>query len=245
VDAPVVTTNHGPFDDELGTYYAAIAEAVPVVAISRHHASTAGNTPIAAMIHHGVEVDRFPSGDGCGGYAAFVGRMTTDKGVHRAAEIARRAGIPLRIAGKLRDPSEHDYFEREVAPLLGDDVVYVGELGGDDKVELLAGAACLLNPISWPEPFGMVMIEALACGTPVVATPHGSVPEIVTDGLTGFVCETDDDLADAVLRAPDLDRSACRSDARERFSAERMVADHLELYERVARQSLDVVTAAG
>jgi glycosyltransferase involved in cell wall biosynthesis len=235
VGAPVVTTNHGPFDEEFGRYYEAIAGSVPVIAISRHHASTALKTPIAAVIHHGVEVDRFPFGNGGGGYAAFVGRMTPDKGVHRAVQIARAAGVPLRIAGKLREPAEHDYFDRELAPILGGEVSYVGELGGDDKLRLMAEASCLLNPIDWPEPFGMVMIEALACGTPVVATPCGSVPEIVTDGVTGFVCDKDAHLAAVMSQVSGLDRRACRDDVTSRFSADRLVADHLQLYEQIGR----------
>jgi glycosyltransferase involved in cell wall biosynthesis len=234
---PVVTTNHGPFDGELGDLYRAIADSVAVIAISEHHARSAAGIPVAAVIHHGVDVDAFPEGDGQGGYALFLGRMSPDKGVHAAARIARQAGVPLRIAAKMREPSEQAYFEQEVAPLLGDGIEYVGEVGGRDKLELLADAACLLNPLAWPEPFGMVMIEALACGTPVVATARGSVPEIVTHGTTGFVADRDEELAEALRRVADLDRDRCRKEAAARFSTARMVADHVELYERVARAS--------
>lgn len=232
-DLPVVTTNHGPFEGELHDYYRAIARSVPIIAISEHHARTAGDVPVAAVIHHGLDVDSFPLGDGSGGYALFLGRMSPDKGVDAAARIARIAGVPLMIAAKMREPAEHSYFEEHIAPLLGDGVSYVGEVGGQDKLDLLAGAACLLNPLAWPEPFGMVMIEALACGTPVVATPCGSVPELIADGETGFIRESETDLAAAVRRAPALDRSRCRKEASERFSSERMVADHLALYARV------------
>jgi glycosyltransferase involved in cell wall biosynthesis len=232
-DVPVVTTNHGPFDGELGALYKAIADTVPVIAISHHHAATAGAIPIAAVIHHGVDVDAFPLGAGDGDYALFLGRMSPDKGVHVAARVARRAGVPLRIAAKMREPDELAYFEQEVAPLLGGGVDYVGEVGGRDKLDLLAGARCLLNPLAWPEPFGMVMIEALACGTPVVATPCGSVPEIVTDGVTGYVAPDEAGLAAAVARVGALDRSRCRKEAADRFATERMVADHLALYRQV------------
>ncbi len=133
-----------------------------------------------------------------------------------------------------RSPAERAYFDAMVAPLLGGDIEYLGEVGGDAKPELLGSARCLLNPIAWPEPFGMVMIEALACATPVVATPMGSVPEIVDDGVTGFLRSTENDLADALLRVDELDRLTCRRVACERFSAERMAADHLRLYEAVA-----------
>lgn len=232
-DVPVVTTNHGPFDGELGALYRAIGDRVPVVAISQHHASSAPGIPVAAAIHHGVDVDTFPLGGGGGGYALFLGRMSPDKGVHTAARIARDAGVALRIAAKMREPAEHAYFSEEVAPLLGDGVEYVGEVGGADKLDLLADSACLLNPIAWPEPFGMVMIEALACGTPVVATPWGSVPELIRDGITGFIRADARDLVDALRRVGSIDRGQCRKEAAERFSTERMVADHLALYERV------------
>jgi glycosyltransferase involved in cell wall biosynthesis len=230
-DVPIVTTNHGPFAGELGALYRAIAAHVPVVAISAHHASTAAGTPIAAVIHHGVDVDAWPLGGGDGGYALFLGRMSPDKGVDAAARIARAAGVPLRIAAKMREPTEHRYFAEQVAPLLGDGVEYVGEVGGRDKLDLLTGARCLLNPIAWPEPFGMVMVEALACGTPVVATPFGSVPELVTDGVTGFVRAGEDELAAAVAEVDQLDRGRCRKEAADRFSTPRMVADHVALYE--------------
>lgn len=232
-DIPVVTTNHGPFNGELGDLYRAIAGTVPVIAISAHQAASAEGIPLAGVIHHGIDVDRFPLGAGDGGYALFLGRMSPDKGVHRAAAVARRAGVPLRIAAKMREPLEHAYFVEAVAPLLGAGVEYVGEVGGADKVELLAGATCLLNTIAWPEPFGMVMIEALACGTPVVATPCGSVPEILTEGVTGLVRAEDGALAAALADVAQLDRGRCRKEVAARFSAERMVADHVALYEKV------------
>ncbi len=231
-DLPVVTTNHGPFDDDLSAFYAALAGRVPLICISHHQASTAP-VPVAAVIHHGIDVAEHRPGAGEGGYALFLGRMSPDKGVHVAARVAQRAGMPLRIAAKMREPAERAYFEQAVAPLLGGSVEYVGEVGGAAKHELLAGAACLLNPIAWPEPFGMVMIEALAAGTPVVATPCGAAPEIVEDGVTGFLASGEDALVDALRRAPGLDRAACRRSAKERFSVDRMVAGHVDLYRRV------------
>ncbi|MGI8661933.1 MAG: glycosyltransferase family 4 protein [Acidimicrobiales bacterium] len=230
---PIVTTNHGPFDSELGDLYRAISDDIAVIAISQHQASLADGVRVAAVIHHGIDVDAVPFGAGDGGYALSLGRMCEDKGVHVAARIARDVGMPLLIAAKLRDPKEHIYFNEQVAPLLGGGVEFVGEVGGAAKTRLLAGAGCLLNPLSWPEPFGMVMIEALACGTPVVSTPVGSVPEIVDDGITGFLRATEDELAAALLKVDDLDRAACRSAARERFSTDRMVAAHVALYESI------------
>ncbi len=236
-DVPLVTTNHGPFEREFGDLYRAIAGRVPVIAISHHHASTAGDIAVAGVIHHGLDVDAFPLGDGDGGYALFLGRMSPDKGVDVAVRVARQAGVSLRIAAKMREPAEVAFFEQQIAPMLGDGVAYVGEVGGRDKLDLLAGARCLINPIAWPEPFGMVMIEALAVGTPVVATPKGSAPEIVTDEVTGFIGAYEDELAAAVACASELDRSACRKDAAARFSTERMVADHLDLFAKIVRSA--------
>lgn len=230
---PVVTTNHGPFGGELRDCYRLLGRRVPIVAISRHQAATAGEIPIAGVIHHGVDLGAYPPGDGTGGYALFLGRMNPDKGVHRAITVAREAGVPLIIAAKMREPAEQEYFEQAVRPLLGSGAEYIGEVGGREKVELLQKAVCLLNPIDWPEPFGMVMIEALATGTPVVATPCGAAPEIVDHGTTGFLVADDPGLAHALAAVADLDRSACRRAAEERFSLERMAADHLALYARV------------
>jgi glycosyltransferase involved in cell wall biosynthesis len=233
---PVVTTNHGPFDDDLTPIYAAISHRVAVVAISHHQASTARGVRIARVIHHGIDVDEVPYGDGSGGYACFLGRMVPSKGVREAALTARLAGVPLRIAAKMREPLEREYFEQGVRPLLGRDVEYLGELSAQEKYHLLGGAVAMINPIQWPEPFGLVMIESLACGTPVVATPCGSVPEIVQDGVTGFVRKKLSTLAEALTNAARLDRRVCREAAIFSFSTSRMVTRHLKLYRHLLDQ---------
>jgi glycosyltransferase involved in cell wall biosynthesis len=230
---PLVTTNHGPFDADLEPLYRLLGRDVSVVAVSHHQASTAPDVPVGAIIHHGIDVERFPVGRGDGGYLLFLGRVNPTKGIVPAIRAARAAGTALRIAAKCREPAERDYFEQQIRPLLGGDVEFVGEVGGVDKLELLGGAAALLNPIAWPEPFGLVMIEALACGTPVIATHNGAAPEIVRDGLTGFIGNTHDELVDAINQVGTIDRAACRSDTEVRFSAERMVDEHLAHYERV------------
>lgn len=229
---PVITTNHGPFEADLAAVYRSIAGRVPIIAISHHQASTSRGIPIAAVIHHGVDVEAVPIGSGNGDYALCLGRMSPDKGIHIAINVARRAGIPLRIAAKMREPDERVYFAERVKPLLGGDVEYVGEIGGDAKHQLLADARCLLNPIAWSEPFGMVMVEALAAGTPVIGTPFGAAPEIVDDGLTGFLRTDEDSLVTAVAKLDEIDRAACRRAVEERFSMQRMAADHVAAYER-------------
>jgi glycosyltransferase involved in cell wall biosynthesis len=233
-ELPVVTTNHGPFNADLVDLYRVLAKRVPVIAISRHQASTALGVPIAAVIHHGVDLAEFPEGSGGGGYALFLGRMHPGKAPHIAAAVARKAGMPLRIAAKMREPEERAYFDTMVRPLLGTDVTYVGEVDREGRLELLSGAECLLNPIAWPEPFGMVMIEALACGTPVLTTDCGAAPEIVQDGVVGFVRSRPSDLVEALGRIGEIDRLACRARVEARFSAKRMVAEHIAVYEQAA-----------
>jgi glycosyltransferase involved in cell wall biosynthesis len=230
---PIVTTNHGPFTRDTTAHFAEVAEHAAVVAISHHQRSTAPTVPVAAVIHHGVDLAVFPEGRGDGGYLLFLGRMNPDKGVHRAIEIARAAGKRLVIAAKMWEPAERAYFEDQVEPLLGADAVYVGEVGGALKLRLLGGAEALINPIRWPEPFGMVMIEALACGTPVLSFAEGAAPEIIEHERSGFLCADDADMSALIGEVPSLDRAACRARVETRFSADRFVAEHVALYRRL------------
>ncbi|MDA8313175.1 MAG: glycosyltransferase family 4 protein [Actinomycetota bacterium] len=245
VDRPVVTTNHGPFSEGLDEYYRALAGRIPVIAISHAQARTAGDLPLAGVVHHGIDPARFPQGDGRGDYAVFLGRITASKGAHVAAQVALTAGIPLIIAGKCEEPQEIAYFTEHVKPLLGGRVEFIGEADRKTKLDLLGGARCLLNPIAWSEPFGLVMIESLACGTPVVATRQGAAPEIIDDGVTGLLADDHLGLVRAVEAAAGLDRSQCRRAAEERFSAERMVAEHLCIYQHVICDHLAAKAADG
>lgn len=236
-DLPVVTTNHGPFNAELSDLYRVVAPDVPVIAISHDQAGRAVGFEIAGVIHHGIDLDLFPAGDGAGDedgpYLLFLGRMAPEKGARRAVQAARRAGMRLKIAAKMREPAEHEYFIDQVHPLLDDRITYIGEVGLEQKVALLRDATALVNPIRWPEPFGLVMIEALACGTPVCGFLEGSAPEIVDHGVTGFLCDDVDDMVDRLGEVGGLDRATCRRVAEERFSTARMVADHVDLYRKV------------
>ncbi len=203
---PVVTTNHNAFTRTYNALYGAVIPRVALVAISQSHADST-HLPVDAVVHHGVNIDDFPVGKGDGGYVALLSRMAANKGVHRAIAIARAAGMCLKIAAKMREPHERAYFEEFVEPHLGDDVIYLGEVDADGKRELLASAAALLNPISWREPFGMAMLESLACGTPVVGCPEGAAPEIVEHGVTGYLGDTDAELVAGLRSIDRIDRS--------------------------------------
>ncbi|HEX2039449.1 MAG TPA: glycosyltransferase family 4 protein [Acidimicrobiales bacterium] len=229
----VVTTCHGPLEGELSAIYDRIAHRVPIIAISHAQRKPVPHMPIARVIHHGIDARDFPFGKGDGGYYAFLGRMSPDKGAHRALEAAYKAGVKLVMAAKMREPSEYEYFEHFVKPYLNDDLVYLGEIPHEDKLELLAGAEGLLFPIRWNEPFGMVMIEALACGTPVLAFPEGAAPEVIEDGRTGFLCHDETDMAEAIGRVHTIDRATCRAAVEGYFSTDRMVAEHLALFEEL------------
>jgi len=229
----VVTTNHGPFGTELDDLYRTVAGEVPVICVSHDQRSLAPQIPVARVIHHGVDPAAFPVGRGDGGYCLFLGRMSPDKGAHRAILACRKAGVPIILAAKMREAREHEYFETEVAPLLGENAEYLGEVPHERKLELLGGAMALVNPIRWHEPFGLVMVEALACGTPVVAFREGAAPEIVTDGSTGFLCDDEIEMADAIGRIGELSRADCRAATEGYFSARRMVAEHVELFEEL------------
>ncbi|MHB8329892.1 MAG: glycosyltransferase family 4 protein [Acidimicrobiales bacterium] len=237
---PVVTTIHGPFNDELTDLYGVLAPRVPIICISRAQHEAAPQIPIAGIIHHGIDASAFPVGDGAGDdegeYLLFLGRMAPEKGAHRAVEVARKAGYRVLLSAKMREAWERSYFDEQVAPLLGPDAVYLGEVPHERKLELLAGARALLFPIRWNEPFGMVMLEAFACGTPVLAFPEGAAPEVIEDGKTGFVCPDEESMVEALGHVGDLRRQDCRAAVEGYFSTDRMVAEHVALYERLSAQ---------
>ena len=227
----VVATNHMPFTRTMTAIFGAAVPHVGLIAISHSHAAST-TLPIAGVVHHGIDVAEFPVGNGGGGYVAVLARMTPDKGIHRAIAIAKAACVPLRIAAKMKEPREREYFEQYVEPELNGEIQYLGELDHVRKRKFLGDAVALLNPIMWPEPFGMTMVEAQACGTPVVGCPRGAAPELVEHGVTGFLSDDDDELASALRTLDRFDRGACRQRVADRFSARRMVDAHLEVYER-------------
>lgn len=229
---PSVTTMHGPLTAESADIYRAVARRGAVIAISRDQTSHVPDVPVTRVIHHGMDVSSVPVGSGAGGYLCFVGRACPDKGLLEAIMVAREAGMPLRIAVKIRESEELRYFHEVIEPMLGPNEDFVGEVNDKEKFELMGEALAFLNPIQWSEPFGLVMIEALATGTPVIGTAVGSAPEIIDHGRTGFLGHTQQ-LAGFVQKAEGLSRAACRKVAEDRFSEERMVNEHLWLFERL------------
>jgi glycosyltransferase involved in cell wall biosynthesis len=231
---PLVHTVHGPLDDEPGEMYAAICALNPrarLVSLSRNQRRPQPRLPWLATVPNGIDFDAYPLGDGRGDHLAFLGRMSPSKGCHRAIELARDAGVPLKIAAKCREPEEIAYFEEHVEPYLSDGIEYVGELGHDAKVELLGSARATVFPIEWEEPFGLVLIESMACGTPVIATRRGSVPEVVEHGRGGVV-DGELDLREALRLVAELDPVDVRRSAEERFSVGRMVRGYERAYRR-------------
>lgn len=233
VRTPLVVTMHNPFTVESRPVMGFVARHAHVVAISHDHRATAPDVDVAAVIHHGLDAEQFSVGAGSGGYALFLGRFAPEKGVLDAIRIARLAGVPLVLAAKMRSPEERAYFTEVVQPELDDGARYVGEVGPLERDTLLRDATALVNPIAWSEPFGLVMIEAMACGTPVVAYPNGAAPEIVRDGVTGFLVADPEAGAHALSQVGTLDRGACRAAVCGYFSADRMVDQYEDLYRRV------------
>lgn len=237
IDTPVLHTLHGPFTDETSAFYARHAGKASAVALSRYQAEQAPDgLEIVAVIGNPIVVADFPFREEKDGYVLWIGRFNDDKGPQRAIAAAREAGVPLVLAGPVQ-PGQEEFFAREVEPHLdGDGIRYVGEVG-EDKLELYAGAKALLMPIRWPEPFGLVMTEAMACGTPVIAFPEGSAGELVLDGETGFVVEDEHEMAAAVARVGEIDPKRCRESTRERFDVEAVAAAYERAYEAVSRRA--------
>jgi glycosyltransferase involved in cell wall biosynthesis len=229
VDLPVVLTLHHPHEPELSAQYLRYP-AVHYVAISHFQAAREPMHGIS-VVHHGIDVPTYTFRAQKQDYLLFLGRIAPVKGVHLAIDVAARAGLRLKVAGEVQ-PIFRDYWETAVAPRIdGTRVEYVGDASQALKQELLSNARVLLFPIQWDEPFGLVMIEAMACGTPVLAFPAGSVPEIVRNGTSGWICRDVEDMADRAA-SPGVPAEACRVWVAERFSLSRMVEGYLQIFER-------------
>jgi glycosyltransferase involved in cell wall biosynthesis len=229
---PVVHTLHGPWTPQTRLFYSKAGRHVHLVAIS--DAQRADNTeiPYIGTVHNGIDLSSYPFQEKKDDVLVYIGRANPDKGPNEAINIARRAGLPLQMLLKASEQPEREYFEHEIEPLLASDIELHENVSHEKKVDMLGRACAMIFPIRWPEPFGLVMVEAMACGTPVVTTNWGAAPEVVDDGITGFRRDGDDDLVAAIGAARRLDPAACRRRVDELFSAQAMVRGYEAVYER-------------
>jgi glycosyltransferase involved in cell wall biosynthesis len=234
---PVVHTLHGPWTEPTRRYYSLIDQRVQLVAISDAQRNDNPALRYLATVHNGIDLDAYPLRTDKEDFLVYVGRANPDKGPTRAIEVARRAGLPLAMIVKKAEPFERSYWDEMVVPLLTDDVEVYEAVPHEIKVDLLGRARAMVFPIDWPEPFGLVMVEAMACGTPVVTCPAGAAVEVVVDGVTGYLRESIDDLVDAVHAVDRCDPHACREHVAENFSADRMVDAYERLLGDVARSA--------
>ncbi len=230
---PMVATVHGPIDEDLYPYYRELGDDVALVAISDRQRELAPDLHWVGRVHNALRVEDWPFQADKGDYALFLGRLAPCKGAHLAVQAAHEAGIPVVLAVKCNEPPEKAYFDEWVRPLLSDSDHVFGEADAVSKRQLLAGARCLLFPIQWEEPFGIVMIEAMACGTPVVALRGGAVVEVVLDEVTGLICERPAELPAAIERARSLDPHACRRHVAANFDVGQLGSGYEQVYERL------------
>jgi glycosyltransferase involved in cell wall biosynthesis len=234
LQTPFVHTVHGPLDGEPGALYEQIARIVPkaqLISLSMNQRRPRPELPWVANCPNAIDLSVYPVQPHRGDYLLFVGRMTADKGCHRAIAVATELGLPLKMAGKCREAAEKEYFRELVEPHLNDRIQYLGEVTHGEKVELMQDARATLFPIEWEEPFGLVMIESMACGTPVIATRWGAVPEVIDDGRSGIIVDNYREMPGALERADALDPLELRHYVEEEFSPERMVRDYVAAYE--------------
>jgi len=239
-----LTTLHGRLDiPDLAPLYEIYTD-VPVISISDAQRDPLPGLNWQGTVHHGLPLDNYKFHRNPGKYLAFLGRTSPEKGLDRAIEMAKTAGMPLRIAAKV-DKVDQEYFDTVIRPLLNaPGIEFVGEIGYPEKNDFLGHAAALLFPISWPEPFGIVMIEAMACGTPVIAYPLGSVPEIVADGVSGYIVSDEEGALEAIRNIKKLDRKRVRKHFEQHFTVDRMALDYLKIYERMVSRKKAPLTAS-
>ncbi|MBI4728307.1 MAG: glycosyltransferase family 4 protein [Acidobacteria bacterium] len=237
VPSPVVHTIHGAFIEANRIFYGGLRDHALLVTISEYQQKDFPEIAYAGVVPNAVDVASLPYRARKDGYLLALGRIARDKGQAIAVRVAREAGIPLVLAGKVDPGNDRAYFEEAILPFVdGASVRFEGEVPNARKSELLAGARAMLFPVQWAEPFGLVMIEAMACGTPVIAIRNGSVPEILADGETGFIVEDEAGMLAALDRVEEISPERCRREAEERFSPERMADRYLEIYERATRR---------
>jgi glycosyltransferase involved in cell wall biosynthesis len=240
VSTPVAHTVHGPLDGEPGELYELMSRVAPrvgLISISMNQRKPKPDLNWVANCNNALDFSVYPVKPHRGDYLLFLGRFSPDKGAHRAVAVARETGLPLKLAGKMQEPKEREYFHELVEPHLVDGIEYLGEVTHGEKVELLQNARATLFPIEWEEPFGLVMIESMACGTPVIATRWGAVPEVIEHGRSGIIVDNYREMAAALEAADDLDPYELRRYVEEEFSPERMVRDYEKAYKATIAQA--------
>lgn len=248
---PTAVTVHGPVDNDMWEYYGALDEHTRLIAISDRQRELAPGFNWIARVHNALRPTEWPFRTEKKDYALFLGRYAPYKGPHLALRAAHEAGVPLILAGKCNEPPEKAFFAQEIEPLLTENDTVFGEADAVAKRELFASARCLLFPIQWEEPFGIVMIEAMACGTPVVALRGGAVEEVVEDGVTGIICDDPSELPAAIARASELDPHACRRRVEDYFGVDQLGAGYEAAYYRIleawdeAHAKAQTLTATG
>lgn len=230
---PVLMTYHGPFLPEVSTMYT-ILNAPFVASISKSQVKGVRGLNLAGNVYNGLSMSHYPFSEEHDGYLLFVGRLSMEKGPHFAIEVARQLDIPLILAAKL-ESVDMSYFKQYIEPYLSEDVRWIGEVTEEERNRLMSRALCFLHPVTWEEPFGLTLIEAMACGSPIVAFKRGSIPEIVMHKKTGFVVSTLKEMIDAVMHINEISRAACREHALNYFSADRMVDNYERIYRKIIR----------
>lgn len=242
---PVLATMHGPANKPSLDYYTSVSDDLHYIAISDAQRSDFIGLDFLATIPNAIKLDEYDFSPTGGDYLLFVGRMNEEKGAHIAASVAKKLGRKLIMIGKASEEHEHKYFNDMVRPLLDQDIEFRGEVDLAEKVRLYKGAECVLFPIQWPEPFGLVMIESMACGTPVIAIRNGSVPEVIQDGKTGFIVEDEAGMIDAVARIGRIERSSCRQLVEREYTEEIFVERHELAYEKALAQAREASPRIG
>jgi glycosyltransferase involved in cell wall biosynthesis len=231
---PVVHTLHGPWTEPSRRFFNLLADRIHIVAISEAQRADFPDIPYAGVVHNGIDLGAYPLVTEKDDFLVYIGRANPDKGAIVAVEVARRAGLPLAMVVKKNEPFERAYWDEIVAPMLNDEVEVYENISHEQKTDLLGRARAMVFPIQWPEPFGLVMVEAMACGTPVVARPAGAATELVENGVTGYLSDGIDDLVDAVANVDRCSPTACRQRVADKFSAEAMIAGYLRVYAEAA-----------
>jgi glycosyltransferase involved in cell wall biosynthesis len=237
LEVPLVHTIHGPLTPEMSILYGLVGDRARYVAISRAQASGMTELPRVDVVHNGIDLEQYRFNRDKEDFLLFLGRAAPEKGLHRAVMAAREAGLPLVVAVKVAHREEVRHWEHDVLPILPKETRVLREINHEDKVDLLSRARALLFPIDWDEPFGLVMVEAMACGTPVLATPRGAAPEVVADGETGFILPVDgypQAAVEALRRLSEIEPAACRARVRDRFSKEAMIDGYEAVFRDVA-----------